>query len=134
VLDFSTLQRLRRFARFWDLIGNSGNFVETTPLIWSNGNSPFWSFWNLTDWLYAELHRTHEIALPQLMQLLMRWLQENRGLGAEQVAKSLLADWRRGGRSEIPEFLRSFADETAAPARTIDPGLKRQRRRSQIAA
>jgi radical SAM superfamily enzyme YgiQ (UPF0313 family) len=134
VLDFSTLQRLRRFARFWDLIGNSGNFVETTPRIWSNDNSPFWSFWNLMDWLYAELHRTHEIALPQLMQLLMRWLQENRGLSAEQIAKFLLADWRRGGRSEIPEFLRPFADETPRATRTIDSSLKRQRRRNEIAA
>jgi hypothetical protein len=29
------MQRLRRFARYWDLVGNSGNFVESTPLIWS---------------------------------------------------------------------------------------------------
>ena len=34
-LDFATLQKLRRFARYWDLTGNSGNFVEGTPLIWS---------------------------------------------------------------------------------------------------
>ncbi|MBI3192154.1 MAG: hypothetical protein HYZ36_05755 [Pedosphaera parvula] len=36
LLDFATLQRLRRFARYWDLIANSGNFIETTPLIWTN--------------------------------------------------------------------------------------------------
>jgi radical SAM superfamily enzyme YgiQ (UPF0313 family) len=36
LMDFATMQRLRRFARYWDLLGNSGNFVETTPLIWSN--------------------------------------------------------------------------------------------------
>ena len=35
LLDFPTMQKLRRFARYWDLIGNSGNFVETTPLTWS---------------------------------------------------------------------------------------------------
>lgn len=35
LIDFTTMHKLRRFARFWDLIGNSGNFVETTPLIWS---------------------------------------------------------------------------------------------------
>ena len=28
------MQKLRRFARYWDLVGNSGNFVETTPMIW----------------------------------------------------------------------------------------------------
>ncbi len=35
LIDFPTMQRLRRFARYWDLVGNSGNFIETTPLIWS---------------------------------------------------------------------------------------------------
>jgi radical SAM superfamily enzyme YgiQ (UPF0313 family) len=35
LIDFATMQRLRRFARYWDLVGNSGNFIETTPLIWS---------------------------------------------------------------------------------------------------
>jgi hypothetical protein len=35
LIDFPAMQKLRRFARYWDLVGNSGNFVETTPLIWS---------------------------------------------------------------------------------------------------
>jgi hypothetical protein len=35
LIDFPTMQKLRRFARYWDLVGNTGNFVETTPLIWS---------------------------------------------------------------------------------------------------
>jgi len=35
LIDFAMMQKLRRFARYWDLVGNSGNFVETTPLIWS---------------------------------------------------------------------------------------------------
>ena len=30
LLDFPAMQRLRRFSRYWDLTGNSGNFVETT--------------------------------------------------------------------------------------------------------
>ena len=36
-IGFSVMQRMRRFARYWDLIANSGNFLETTPLIWSPG-------------------------------------------------------------------------------------------------
>lgn len=133
-LDFPTLQRLRRFARFWDLIGNSGNFVQTTPFIWSNNNSPFWSFWNLTDFLYTELHRTHEIALPQLMQLVMRWLENNRAINPAQIAEALVADWRRSGRHEIPEFLRAFASAPITRPASLTPGPKRQRRRNQLTA
>src|SRR3954470_9679678 len=39
-MDFETIQKMRRFARYWDLVANSGNFVRTTPLIW-NESSPF---------------------------------------------------------------------------------------------
>jgi radical SAM superfamily enzyme YgiQ (UPF0313 family) len=35
LIDFATMQRLRRFARYWDLVANSGNFVETTPRLWN---------------------------------------------------------------------------------------------------
>jgi radical SAM superfamily enzyme YgiQ (UPF0313 family) len=34
-LDFPTMQRLRRFARYWDLVANSGNFRTSAPLLWS---------------------------------------------------------------------------------------------------
>ena len=37
------MQRMRRFARYWDLVANSGNFLETTPMMWRDG-SPFRSF------------------------------------------------------------------------------------------
>ena len=33
LLDFFTMQRLRRFARYWDLVSNSGVFRETAGLI-----------------------------------------------------------------------------------------------------
>ena len=37
LIPFAEMQRMRRFAKYWDLVGNSGNFVETTPLLWSGG-------------------------------------------------------------------------------------------------
>jgi hypothetical protein len=39
-MDFTTLARLRRFAKFWDLFGNSGNFVESLPLLWVSDHRP----------------------------------------------------------------------------------------------
>jgi hypothetical protein len=36
LINFATMQKLRRFARYWDLVGNSGNFVATAPLLWRN--------------------------------------------------------------------------------------------------
>src|SRR2546422_4781287 len=73
LIDFPTMQRLRRFSRYWDLIGNSGNFITTTPLIWGDA-SPFESFMRLSDWLFAKIGRTDAIALPRLGELLFEYL------------------------------------------------------------
>jgi len=73
LIDVATMKRLRRFARYWDLVANSGRFVPFVPLIWKSA-SPFWSFLQLSDWLYEQTGRTHEIALAQLVELLTRYL------------------------------------------------------------
>ena len=39
-MNFGTLARLRRFAKFWDIFGNSGNFVESLPMLWASGRRP----------------------------------------------------------------------------------------------
>jgi radical SAM superfamily enzyme YgiQ (UPF0313 family) len=110
-LDFATVQRLRRFARYWDLVGNSGNFVETTPLLWRDpgtgeNGSPFRAFWRWSDWLFQQLGRTDGIALPRLAELLFRYLTRQAGHAFRFTAETLWRDWQRGGRSDPPEFLR----------------------------
>ncbi|HEX2973369.1 MAG TPA: DUF4080 domain-containing protein, partial [Tepidisphaeraceae bacterium] len=77
-VDFATMQRLRRFARYWDLVSNSGNFEQTTPLLWGN-DSPFRSFLAFSDWLYQRTGRTHAIALQTLAELVFEYLCEQRG-------------------------------------------------------
>ena len=67
-IDFATMQRLSRFARYWDMIGNSGRFNRTRSLLL--GNSPFARFLVLSDWLYATTRQTHRIALPRLFRLI----------------------------------------------------------------
>ena len=112
-LDFPTMQRMRRFARFWDLIGNSGNFVDTTPLLWSNGGSPFESFLAFTDWIYAEINRTHTIALETLARQLWKYLVEVKAGDRAQVAEALAADWHRTGRKDLPPWLDEHRSERA---------------------
>ena len=107
LIDFATMQRLRRFARFWDLIANSGNFVETAPLIWREV-SPFTTFLRLSDWLYAETGQTHAIALTHLSELLFRFLTTQLSLPVPLVAETIWRDYQRIGRSDRPPFLRDL--------------------------
>ena len=131
LIDFPTMQRLRRFARYWDLVGNSGNFVEATPLIWSDGQSAFYSFLRWSDWLYGRVGRTDSIALARLAELLFEFLTGELKIAGQQAAETLWRDYRRGGRRELPAFLRAHLaeEELVSRSRPQKPAaLKRQAR------
>jgi hypothetical protein len=102
------MQKLRRFARYWDLVGNSGNFVGATPLIWSGNASPFHAFMRWSEWLHGRVGRTDSIALARLMELLFGFLTGELRLDARQTAEVLSRDYQRGGRRDKPAFLREF--------------------------
>jgi radical SAM superfamily enzyme YgiQ (UPF0313 family) len=107
LLDFATMQRLRRFARYWDLTGNSGNFLETKFLIWRE-DSPFQNFLRWSDWLFAKTRRTDSIALMRLMELLFDFLTTEVKLDKNLVAETLWRDYKRGGRHDKPGFIKDF--------------------------
>jgi len=111
-IDFATMQRLRRFSRFWDLIANSGNFIQTTPRIWLDG-SPFQRFLKLSDWLHARLGKNHGIALQHLSHQLFDFLVTELGQDAKETAAAIWQDYQRAGRSDRPAFLRPYIGEDA---------------------
>jgi radical SAM superfamily enzyme YgiQ (UPF0313 family) len=89
-IDFGTMQRLVRFARYWDLIANSGRFANTLPLVL--GNAPFNNFMALSDWIYAQTDATHRIALERLAELVAQWLRMQ-GVDADVVAALISSDY-----------------------------------------
>jgi hypothetical protein len=115
-IDFATMQRLRRFSRYWDLVCNSGNFVQTTPLIWGEGPA-FASFLGFSDWLYTRVGRQHAIALHRLAELLFTYLVEEKRHDPAWIAQMMWGDYRRGVRRDAPDFLRPYvtAEDRAAP-------------------
>ena len=130
LLDFATVQRLRRFAKYWELVGNSGNFPHSTPLLWSPGTSPFHGFLRWSDWLYARLGRTDSIALVRLLELLFEYLTGELALPPQQAAETLWRDYQRGGRTDKPGFMKDYLPPAEPrPLRLERPGLpKRQAR------
>jgi hypothetical protein len=114
LLDFATAQRLRRFSRYWDIVANSGNFVQTIPLLWNaSGASPFGRFLDFSDWLYDRLHRTDSISLAVLAEQLFGYLTTVLDCDSAEAARAILEDYQRPGRHDIPEFLRAHANGNA---------------------
>jgi len=91
LLDFKTLQRLKRLARYFDLIYNSGKFRSTSKLI-LKADSPFDRFLRLSDWLYTKTGQTQAIAQRRLIELVYAFLVEELGISPGEAADKLTAD------------------------------------------
>lgn len=116
VLDFATVQRVRRFARYWDLVANSGRFTRTAPRLWAGAPSAFGAFLRFSDWLFARTGQTYALALPRLGRLLEEYLVREAGQEPAQVRAALNAD------------LATKPSETSADFLEEPPGARRQRR------
>ena len=92
-IDRPTMQRLARFAHFWDRVGNSGRFTRTLPLLL--GEAPCARFLAWSDWLYARLGKVHGVPLEALFDGLHDWLASQ----GEAIAahETLVADYRATG-------------------------------------
>jgi radical SAM superfamily enzyme YgiQ (UPF0313 family) len=152
-ISFPDMQRMRRFARYWDLVANSGNFSKTLTLLWGGGvsnqsgkvfsnqsdaapgdtlitdhcPSPFASFLRFSDWLHATLRRTHQIALQTIAQGLFDFLTVENHADPAIVAAALEADWRRTpGREAL-----TIRGMPAAPAPLKPAAIRTARRQAR---
>ena len=152
-ISFPDMQRMRRFARYWDLVANSGNFSKTLTLLWGGGvsnqsgkvfsnqsdaapgdtlitdhcPSPFASFLRFSDWLHATLRRTHQIALQSIAQGLFDFLTVENHADPATVAAALEADWRRTpGREAL-----TIRGMPAAPAPLKPAAIRTARRQAR---
>ncbi|MGV8804833.1 MAG: DUF4080 domain-containing protein [Polaromonas sp.] len=133
-VDFATLQRIQRFARYWDMLANSGRFGQTMRLLLTPG-SAFGHFLNFSDWLWQTTGKTHEFALEKLVDLLHEHLTAVRGLEGDAVRAALLLDYRASGARGRPHCLAELlgVERTALPAAGVKPRAERQGRHVQQA-
>lgn len=116
-IDFGTMQRLVRFARYWDLVANSGRFAHTIKAML--GHRPFANFMAFADWIYTRTDATHRIALDRLAKLVQEWLQLQ-GMTPSDAAALLASDY--AGSVDKPAEKasdRSKAKTAAAPERQV---------------
>ncbi|MBI1311779.1 DUF4080 domain-containing protein [bacterium] len=125
LIDFPAMQRLRRFARFWDLIGNSGNFSESLDLLFASAGSAFATFTALSDAVFDHEQQAHGIPLQRLAEYVFRFLIDELAILPQMAAATLWNDYTRAGRHDRPHFLREFdlphPTRPARDAATIPP-------------
>ncbi len=106
-VDFNLVQRMTRFARYWELIANSGSFANTLRLLL--GDQAFERFLLFSDWLYATSGKTHQISLRKLYDYLFYGLQACFALSQGELCHELLRDYKKTGLKGQPEFFKTLA-------------------------
>ena len=126
-VSFKELQQMGRFARYWDLVANSGNFLESRPLILATGPTPFDAFVAFSKWLFSKVGRRASINLKTLSELVFEYLSVVHGRERDAIGEIVARDYMRGGRSDLPRTLGPYAGERKkGEGRVL--ALKRQQR------
>ena len=108
LIDFMSMQRLSRFARYWDMIINSGRFSHTKEIIFAD--QPFQRFISLSDWLFASTDQTHRISLKRLFELLFDGLCNQLACDVNLTSQALLKDFQSSGLKGQPSFQHKTPD------------------------
>ena len=106
-IDFYSMQSVNRFARYWDMIGNSGRFKNTLPLIL--GDSAFNNFFKLSDSLYQREGSTWKISQKRLFALIYKIMTKEINIVDEDIITALKKDYDNSG--EKGSFDRVIAPE-----------------------
>ena len=127
-VDALEMRRFNRFARYWDVVANSGRFRQTLPLLLgedSNASSAFALFMNFSDWLWERAQRTNGLSPEWLVDASFEYLVA-RGLPAERVREALLADYVASGARGNPEVLAGRLPKREMPVRREKARASRQ--------
>lgn len=110
-LPFTEVQKMVRFANFWDLLANSGNFQHTLQLLKkiSQTRHPpsfFWEFFHFSEFLSLRHAQGHGISLVNLVQSAWVYLTGPLEVEVQQARECLIQDYTGLVKRDVPHFLR----------------------------
>ena len=124
-LSFNDIQIMKRFARFWDLTYNSGNFKKSIELLWKD-ESVYKNFYVFGLWIYEQTDSTWKISLQRLGELLFGYLTEVKQLETQDVADAMLDDMMKLKGRAIPPYLKPYAGDFIQNAKIGTSGFNKR--------
>jgi hypothetical protein len=125
LLSFEDIQIMKRFARFWDLTYNSGNFKSSVVLLWGEG-SVYHNFYDFSRWIYTQTDSTWKISLERLGELLFDYLTEVQNIQPAFVATKMLEDMMKLKGRAIPKYLKPYAEDFSTNAKEGTSGFNKR--------
>ena len=108
LVSFNDIQIMKRFARFWDLTYNSGNFKNSIKLLWKE-ESVYKNFYNFSLWIYTQTDSTWKISLQRLGELLFTYLHDVKKQDPQSIADIMLQDMMKLQGRAIPKYLKPYS-------------------------
>ena len=124
-LSFNDIQVMKRFARFWDLTYNSGNFKKSVVLLWRD-ESVFKNFYAFSAWIYKQTDSTWKISLQRLGELLFTYLKDVKGKDIETLASTMLDDMMKLKGRAVPKYLKAFSNSFSLDAKDGTSGFNKR--------
>ena len=128
-LSFEDIQIMKRFARFWDLFYNSGNFKRSVKLLWNDGTQApkvFANFYAFGLWIYEQTDSTWKISLQRQGELLFAYLSEVKNIDAQSIANVMLEDIMKLKGRAVPHYLKPYAKDFQANAKLGTSGFNKR--------
>jgi len=130
LIPFETMQKLKRFARFWDIVYNSGNFIKTFELLVKE-KSVFETFYSFSNWLYLQTFSTWQISLDRIAKFLFDFIVEVQGLKKQKVANTIAQDILKVNGRKLPKFLKGYSDIKVDPKNIDSQNIQQKNKRQQ---
>ena len=130
LIPFAQMQELKRMARYWDLVYNSGNFRGTAPLLWPDGDV-FRGFLAFSSWLFGQTRSTWKIALPRLAELLYQYLITQKVADPSEIANHLAQDILTVKGRVLPPVIREQVTCMPGKPHNLSRPLSRRQDRHQ---
>jgi radical SAM superfamily enzyme YgiQ (UPF0313 family) len=125
-LGFNDIQIMKRFARFWDLTYNSGNFKKSAPLLWQNSTEVFKNFYDFSAWIYTQTDSTWKISLQRLGELLFSYLKDKKRIHSELIASLMLEDMMKLKGRAVPKYLKPYSKNFNIDAKSGTAGFNKR--------
>lgn len=121
LLSVSDLQRLQRFAKYWELFSNSARFKQSLAFLLPNSFSAFEDFLLFSDWCYSRTKRTYGLSLLSLCELLFDYLTEHLKQDKGTVAQAIFSDYAAPGRYSFPSRISAYLKRTIVTPQSTPP-------------
>lgn len=87
-LGRTEIERIKRFARYFEMYHNTGHFPRSLPLLWQTNASPFEAFMAFSGSLFQATGRTHAIPLAEQASRLLAYLGDKGISNARELVEA----------------------------------------------